>query len=186
MAMIRALGQYIPTFDPGDEWGKSPDIDWDHTVFESNADSQLFINQAGTDSWRPNPSSAHIGNIYVAGDFCNNDVGMTTIESAVTTGLQAAKIIVERNRYGDPVPVIAPDRNVLYDLWYVWTRYALGPSAYALGLWSRVTAWLCGSGQNDGGQGGGGGLPWFSAGRPPGLTWVKAPRPGPGRQRRDS
>ena len=187
-AMLLELAQYLP-FDPGHQWGESPDIDWHRTVYETNADSQLFINQTGTDAWRPQPSSEHIANIYVAGDFCSNDVGMTTIESAVTTGLQAAKIIVQRNRYGDPVSIIAPDRNVLYDLWFVWARYALGPSAYALGLWSRATSWLCGDGEDDGAQrggDGGGGLPWFSARRPPGLTWVKAPRRGPGRQRRDS
>jgi Flavin containing amine oxidoreductase len=180
-AMLLELAEYLP-FDPGQQWGESPDIDWDRTVYESNADSQLFINQTGTDAWRPNPSSRHIANIYVAGDFCNNDVGMTTIESAVTTGLQAAKVIVERNRYGDPVTIIPPDRSVLYDLWYVWARYALGPAAYAAGLWSRATSWLSDGAQKTGRKG----LPWLAAnaGRPPGLTWVK--RPSGGDQRRDS
>ena len=189
-AILLELAEYLP-FDPGRQWGESPDIDWDRTVYETNADSQLFINQTGTDAWRPKASSEHIANVYVAGDFCANDVGMTTIESAVTTGLQAAKIIVERNHYGDPVTIIPPDHNVLYDLWYVWARYALGPSAYAAGLWSRVTTWLCGGGGGGGGQGdGGGGLPWLSGGRPPGLTWIKLPgRPGAGGagdQRRES
>jgi Flavin containing amine oxidoreductase len=189
-AMLLELAEYLP-FDPGRAWGQSPDIDWNRTVYEPNADSKLFINQTGTDAWRPDPSSEHIGNIYVAGDFCNNDVGMTTIESAVTTGLQAAKVIVERNRYGDPVTIIPPDENVLYDLWYVWARYALGPSAYAAGLWSRATSWLCHGARSAGRKG----LPWLAAkaGRSPGLTWVKAPggggaqrRGGGGSQRRDS
>ncbi|MGZ4178340.1 MAG: FAD-dependent oxidoreductase [Solirubrobacteraceae bacterium] len=183
-AMLLELSEYLP-FEPGKQWGESPDIDWDRTVYETNVDSQLFINQTGTDAWRPNPSSDHLANLYMAGDFCNNDVGMTTIESAVTTGLQAAKVIVERNRHGEPVTIIPPDHNVLYDLWYVWARYAMGPSAYALGMWSRVTTWLCDGAQKTGRKG----LPWLAAnaGRSPGLTWLKAPRPGGGgAQRRDS
>ena len=95
-AILRELAEYLP-FRPGTRWGESPDIDWEHTKYESNADSQLFINQTGTDAWRPDASSSHIANIYLAGDFCNNNIGMTTIESAVTTGLEAAKVIVGRN-----------------------------------------------------------------------------------------
>jgi phytoene dehydrogenase-like protein len=182
-AMLAELKDYIP-FDPGKTWGSSPDIDWADTVYESNADSQLFINQTGTDAWRPQSSSRHISNIYVAGDFCNNDVGMTTIESAVTTGLQAAKVIVERNGVGKPVTIIPPDRNILFDMGYVWLRYALGPTAYAAGLWSKTVSRLCGDGDGgDGGTGGGGGdgpsggrgLPWFSMPKTPGLRWLKRP-----------
>ncbi|MFL5859435.1 MAG: FAD-dependent oxidoreductase [Solirubrobacteraceae bacterium] len=180
-AILIELAQYLP-FDPGRRWGESPDIDWERTVYETNADSQLFINQTGTDAWRPNPTSSHLSNLYVAGDFCNNDVGMTTIESAVTTGLQAAKIAVERNGHGDPVAVIPPDRNVLYDMGYVWLRYAWGPTAYAAALWSRVTGWLCGD--DDRGTAGGG-LNWVNSGRSPGLTWSKGPGFRPGRPRRD-
>ena len=88
-AILLELAEYLP-FHPGSKWGDSPDIDWEHTRYEPNTDSQLFINQTGTDAWRPDASSSHIFNIYVAGDFCNNNIGMTTIESAVTTGLQAA------------------------------------------------------------------------------------------------
>jgi phytoene dehydrogenase-like protein len=181
-AMLLELSDYLP-FDPGRHWGESPDIDWDRTVYDTNADSQLFINQTGTDAWRPHSSSDHIANIYVAGDFCTNDVGMTTIESAVTTGLQAAKVIVERNGHGEPVTIIPPDRSLLYDLGFVWARYALGPSAYATSLWSRATTWVVGGAQKAGRKG----LPWLAAnaGRSPGLTWLKAPRPGRG-QRRDS
>ena len=114
-AILRELAEYLP-FRPGTRWGESPDIDWEHTKYESNADSQLFINQTGTDAWRPDASSSHIANIYLAGDFCNNNIGMTTIESAVTTGLEAAKVIVGRNGYGHPVRIIPPEQNVLADL----------------------------------------------------------------------
>ena len=182
-AMLLELAQYLP-FDPGTEWGNSPDIDWERSVYETNADSQLFINQTGTDAWRPHASSDHVTNLYMAGDFCNNDIGMTTIESAVTTGLQAAQVIVQRNGHGEPVTIIQPDQSVLRDLGYVWARYALGPSAYAMSVWSRVTGWLCGGVQ----QAGRNGLPWLAekAGKSPGLTWLKAPGRGSGGRRHKS
>jgi hypothetical protein len=174
-AILMELAEYLP-FDPGTQWGDSPDIDWDHTVYETNADSQLFINQTGTDAWRPDASSSHISNIYVAGDFCNNDVGMTTIESAVTTGLAAAKVIVKRNRHGKPVTIIPPDKSIIADASYVWLSYAWLPYAFAASFWSRLLTLL-----TDGcGRSGRSGLPWLarvggSRVRVPGLQWVKRP-----------
>lgn len=173
-AILQELSEFIP-FRPGTRWGESPDIDWEHTVYESNVDSQLFINQTGTDAWRPDASSSHISNIYVAGDFCNNNVGMTTIESAVTTGLQAAKVIVRRNRYGEPVQVIPTEKNYLFDLAYVWLRYAWAPYAAAASVWSRARSFVahgCKRPRH--------GLPWLdmSMWRVPGLQWDKRPRGG--------
>jgi phytoene dehydrogenase-like protein len=142
-AMLRELSEYLP-FDPGERWKESPDIDWERTRYETNIDTQLFINQVGTDAWRPQPSSSQLHNIYLAGDFCSNDVGMTTVESAVTTGLWAAKALVDRTGCGDPVEIIPPRKSVVRDAAYVWLRYALGPSAYAASLMSRVTGLMTG------------------------------------------
>jgi hypothetical protein len=169
-AMLLELAEYLP-FDPGATWGDSPDIDWVHTRYEPNTDSPLFINQTGTDAWRPDASSSHIANIFLAGDFCNNTVGMTTIESAVTTGLQAARAIVHRTRHGRPVTIITPDANILFDLGYVWLRYALAPYAAGFSLWSHALSLAtdgCGHARRNG-------LPWLtsSAGRVPGLKWIK-------------
>lgn len=167
-AILTELAEYLP-FDPGTRWGESTDLDWDHTVYETNTDSPLFINQTGTDAWRPDPSSSHIPNIYLAGDFCNNDVGMTTIESAVTTGLQAAKVIVERNHHGAPVQIIPPPRNLIYDIGYAWLRYAWGPSAYAASAWSRTWSFLKDGCRERSRHG----LPWLSAPKIPGLRWAR-------------
>ena len=171
-AILLELAEYLP-FRPGTRWGESPDIDWEHTKYESNADSQLFINQTGTDAWRPDASSSHIANIYLAGDFCNNNIGMTTIESAVTTGLEAAKVIVGRNGYGHPVRIIPPEQNVLADLAYVWLRYAWAPSVAAASLWSHACSFIkdgCGRRPRQG-------LPWLAdpRGAVPGLKWIKRP-----------
>jgi hypothetical protein len=172
-AILVELAEYLP-FRPGTQWGDSPDIDWKYTKYESNADSQLFINQTGTDAWRPDASSSHISNIYVAGDFCNNNIGMTTIESAVTTGLQAARVIVRRNRYGPPVTIIPPAKNVLFDFTYVWLRYAWAPYVAAASLWSHARSLLA----HGCGHRGRSGLPWLDLPRMriPGLQWDKRPR----------
>ena len=176
-AILLELAEYLP-FRPGTRWGESPDIDWEHTKYESNADSQLFINQTGTDAWRPEASSSHIANVYLAGDFCNNNIGMTTIESAVTTGLEAAKVIVRRNGHGHPVRIIPPGRNVLADLGYVWLRYAWAPSVAAASLWSHACSLIkdgCGRRPRQG-------LPWLAdaRGAVPGLKWIKRPGGGSG------
>ena len=171
-AILQELSEYLP-FRPGTRWGESPDIDWNYTKYESNADSQLFINQTGTDAWRPDASSSHISNIYVAGDFCNNNIGMTTIESAVTTGLEAAKVIVRRNRHGEPVKIIAPEKNVLFDATYVWLRYAWAPYVAAASLWSHALSFVTHGCRRRGRSG----LPWLDGSRMrvPGLQWDKRP-----------
>jgi hypothetical protein len=176
-AMLQELAEFLP-FRPGTRWGESPDIDWTHTKYESNADSQLFINQTGTDAWRPEASSSHIANIYLAGDFCNNNIGMTTIESAVTTGLEAAQVIVRRNRHGERVTIIPPPKNLLFDLGYVWLRYAWAPYVAAASLWSHTWSFVkhgCGRRRRNG-------LPWAPApsDREPGLTWARRPGGGGG------
>jgi hypothetical protein len=132
-AILRELSQYIP-FDPGTDWGNSSDIDWDRTRYESNADSQLFINETGIDVWRPAASCPDIDNLWFAGNFCANRIGMMTVESAVASGLEAARAIVKRRGLGNPVEIIEP--NPGHDLLYLWFRYAFGPSALAAKAWS--------------------------------------------------
>jgi hypothetical protein len=134
MAMLRELARYLP-FDPGANWGDSADIDWQQTRYESNADSQLFLNETGIDIWRPQPELPEIVNLALAGNFCANRIGMMTVESAVASGLQAAQSIVERRHLGAPLQIVEPDAG--NGLFYVWLRYVYGPSAMAAKAWSR-------------------------------------------------
>ena len=133
LAMLRELAEYLD-FDPGTKWGESSDIDWDRTRYDSNADATLFINETGTDVWRPPASCDGVSNLCFAGDFCANRIGMTTIESAVTTGLEAARVIVDRRGIGAPVEIAEPDAGV--GTFYVWLRYAWAPYAFAAKTWS--------------------------------------------------
>jgi hypothetical protein len=132
-AMLVELAEYLE-FDPGTAWGESSDIDWERTRYDTNADATLFLNETGTDAWRPGATSAAISNLSFAGDFCRNRIGMTTIESAVTTGLEAAHVIVERRGIGEPVEIVEPDS--LPGPLYVWLRYAWAPYAFAGKAWS--------------------------------------------------
>ena len=131
-AILRELAEYID-FEPGDGWGDSPDIDWGRTRYESNADSQLFINETGVDMWRPKAAGS-IPNLTLAGNFCANRIGMMTVESAVASGLEAAQAIVKRRNFGAPVEIVEPSAGS--DPLYVWLRYAYAPSAFAAKAWS--------------------------------------------------
>lgn len=134
MAMLRELSGYLE-FEPGSAWGQSPDIDWKRTRYDANSDAQLFVNQAGTDVWRPSTRYEALGNVCFAGDFCQNRIGMTTIESAVTTGLEAANAIIARRGLGTAAEVRIP--SSASEPLYVWLRYAWGPYAFAAKAFSE-------------------------------------------------
>jgi carotenoid phi-ring synthase / carotenoid chi-ring synthase len=131
-AMLVELADYVD-FDPGSSWGASRDVDWQRTRYEPNADAQLFINETGTDVWRPGAACQGISNLCLAGDFCANRIGMTTIESAVTTGLEATRVIVER-RGGAAVQITEPASHPSARA--AWFRYVWAPYAAAAKAWS--------------------------------------------------
>jgi hypothetical protein len=138
MAMLGELAEYLD-FDAGERWGQSRDIDWKQTRFESNADATLFVNETGSDIWRPPAACDGVENLTFAGDFCANRIGMTVIESAVTSGLDAVRLIVERRGHGRPVEISEPDSG--FAAKYVWLRYAWAPYAFAAKAWSSGSDW---------------------------------------------
>jgi hypothetical protein len=133
VAMLVELAEFLD-FDPGIDWGDSKDIDWDQTRYEPNGDSQLFVNETGSEPSRPVAACEGIENLSFAGDFCANRIGMTTIESAVTTGLEAARVIVGRRGIGDPVEITEPGLGS--SALYVWIRYAWAPYVAVAKAWS--------------------------------------------------
>jgi phytoene dehydrogenase-like protein len=135
-AILRELAEYLD-FDPGTTWGESSDIDWERTRYESNTDAQLFVNETGIDAWRPAAACTGISNLSFAGNFCANRIGMMTVESAVASGLEAARVIVERRGIGAPVEITEPGAGV--EALYVWLRYAWAPYALAAKAWSAGT-----------------------------------------------
>ena len=69
--------------------------------------------------------SPAIPNLTFAGDFCHGHIGLTTIESAVASGLAAAVAIAERRGLDGEIELLRPHRRpkALYPL----LRYALAP-----------------------------------------------------------
>jgi hypothetical protein len=139
--IISELHRLMPLFRPGKYWGDpDSDIDWDCTSFRDNKDYPLFINDIGSWEWRPQAAYATLPNIYFAGDFCQTDVDMATMEAAVQSGILAARAIqaddATRNNAtrGDP---IAMEGHRLYSTTtFRAAKLALLPYAYLAVAWA--------------------------------------------------
>jgi hypothetical protein len=105
--VLSELAEYLE-FDPGSAWEQSPVIDWSLTRYHENFDAELSLNEVGTDVWRPSASCTGVRNLSFAGDFCHGHIGLTTIESAVASGLKAVDAIVRRRGIGTAVEVLRP------------------------------------------------------------------------------
>lgn len=169
--MLRELAEYL-NFDAGEEWGQSHAIDWVSTRFHENSDTQLTLDAIGTDSLRPAASCENVVNLSFAGDFCQQDTGLTTIEAAVASGLEAVNSVIRRRDLGAEVEVLTPKRMPGYI--YVCLRYALAPSALAAKGWSLGEGQLLRSPSSAPGQ------------REPLLRYLLTPGLPARRQRRES
>ncbi|HWX96961.1 MAG TPA: FAD-dependent oxidoreductase [Solirubrobacteraceae bacterium] len=134
-AIMCELHEYLD-FDKGERWEDpaSKDVDWQLTRYHSNSDAQLTLNAIGTDVWRPEAHCPKLANLYFAGDFCQHDFGITTLEAAAATGLQAAREIVKARGRGGEVEVLLP--STLPEEVYLAYRYALLPAAFAAKAWA--------------------------------------------------
>ncbi len=139
--MLTKLHGYISVFEPGRAWGDpESDIDWDKSSFQTNLADQLFINEVGSEQWRPHSSYTAVPNLFFAGDFCRTAIDMTTVEAAVTSGLEAARALWlsldPADRRGNDIVILSPDR---YSEGFILaTKLLLAPYAYAAGWWSRA------------------------------------------------
>ena len=131
--MIKMLHRYVPQFDPGTRYGESPDIDWERSHYQSNRSDLLFLNQVGSEAWRPDTHYQAISNLFFAGDLCNNKIDMATLEAAVTSGLNAAIGIQKAAPLGAPIEIrhlaTCPENIILL------LKLLLAPSAYAAKWW---------------------------------------------------
>ena len=135
--MIRELHRYLPDFDPGPEWGKSKDIDWERSHYQSNKDDVIFINQVGSWDWRPETHYRAIPNLFFAGDFCRNAIDMATVEAAVTSGLNAAVALQQAEPRGEPIKILRPP---IYSGGAIRAmKLLMAPSAYAAKSWLTAT-----------------------------------------------
>lgn len=139
--ILAELAEYLK-FDPGAAWGKSPDLEWSSTRYWENYDTQLSLNMVGTGVSRPQASCPSISNLYFAGDFSRVHIGLTTIESAVSSGLNAASALVQRRGFGKAVEVLTPPTGQVER--YVALRYLLAPLVAGAKAWSLGTEQLRG------------------------------------------
>lgn len=128
--MIRQLHGYLNVFRSGSHWGDThSDIDWDLTAFEPNATTKLFANTVGGLEWQPRPHyPEQISNLFFAGDCTINPIRMATVESAVTSGLQAAGEVWKRQNRGTPIEVRIPETY---------------PPGVVLAMKTMMTPWAC-------------------------------------------
>lgn len=80
------------------------DVDLEKTVFHPNFDSPLFMNDVGTHHLRMSARSG-LPNGFFAGDWCHSQVDVSSMESAVTTGLLAAEEVRQTLKLGAPIPL---------------------------------------------------------------------------------
>ena len=95
------------------------DIDFSRTYLQMNRFEPLFLNEVGSEPWRPG-TRTEIPNLFLAGDYCANDIEVVCIEGAVVTGLLAvralqaqvrvdhAKTLAANSPYLKPVEILMP------------------------------------------------------------------------------
>jgi hypothetical protein len=142
--MIRQLHEYLPVFKPGAHWGDpEADVDWTFTHFRSNQDKRLFMNDVGSWEWRPSASHEATPTLFLAGDFCTTDVAMATVESAIQSGLMAARDLQAAHAARTGRPSGEPITIVEHDLYsngmLLAAKLALLPFAYSATAWSLLT-----------------------------------------------
>ncbi|MFT3820486.1 MAG: FAD-dependent oxidoreductase [Rubrivivax sp.] len=117
-AIIEDLRRF---FDFRDE-----DIDFTRTYLQMNDNEPLFVNEVGSEPWRPG-TRTDIKGLFLAGDFCDNDIGVVTVEGAVVSGLLAARAIQAQLRFDRPdlpatdrrfdaIDVLLPEVNSPFDV----------------------------------------------------------------------
>jgi hypothetical protein len=131
-AMVRELRRYLPQIE-------DHHIDWQKTDFHTDLGEELFINDVASEDWRPLTFDERIPNLFMAGGYCLNDVGMATVEGAVMTGLRAARFLHDQCNEGEPEdPVEELPHEAYPQVGIHAMKLALMPWAYQSKWWSTV------------------------------------------------
>jgi predicted NAD/FAD-dependent oxidoreductase len=135
--MIKELAEFLPAVKPGDSWGdKKSNVDYTKSWYQSDYSRQLFLNDVDSSRYQPGASHKELPNVFFAGDFCKNDVKMSTVEGAVVSGLKAAHALQAKVK-GHSDIIVAPQpahsRTELLAM-----RLALLPIAYSATAWSTI------------------------------------------------
>ena len=136
--MVKELEAYLPAVKPGNNWGDNANsnIDYNKSWYQADCSRQLFLNDVDSSRYQPVASYPRLPNVFSAGDFCKNDVKMSTVEGAVVSGLEAASALqtkIEGHSDITTAPQPAHSRAELLTM-----RLALLPVAYGATVWSTV------------------------------------------------
>ena len=93
-------------------------IDAQNSYARFNLNEPLFLNTVGSWLYRPR-CQTRLGNLYIAGDYCRTEADLTTMESAVISGLSTAnRILSAIGRPPRPVLSLKTDAG-----WNPWRNY---------------------------------------------------------------
>jgi hypothetical protein len=134
-AILEELGKYVPvTYD---------DVEYWH--IEANAGDELFINEVGSELWRPRARTS-IPIAFLAGDYCQTFIDVVTVEGAIVSGLEAATALQQQvaadltGRIRADDPLLRPIEIIEPDVQPEWVLLALkgmlAPYAVAAKYWS--------------------------------------------------
>jgi phytoene dehydrogenase-like protein len=131
--IVREVARYVP-FGPGD-------VAWDKCHFQPNVGETLFLNEVGTERWRPAAVVRGFPNLFLAGDYCRTVIDVVTVEGAVVSGLEAARALharaVEDGRRAADAPPIAIRTPPTWDPAALRLLKALlAPAAAGAAVWS--------------------------------------------------
>lgn len=115
-----------------------PESAIDRVESSLNFDAPLFLNTVGSWHFRPETRS-YLSNLYVTGDYCRTAVDLTTMESAVLSGLGTARDLLKDVGMPDAAAKVAikelrPPSPLLLRV----LKYAFFPWIVLLTLWLRV------------------------------------------------
>jgi hypothetical protein len=114
-------------------------------VIQPHVKEPLFMNDVGIWHFRPkavptnDAGDVEIDNLFLAGDYCRSNIDLVSMEGAFTTGLYAAKAIVERVQPGTFVEDPAPNVKISAVWWFLWLAGV--PFAFVMKLISKVASW---------------------------------------------
>jgi predicted NAD/FAD-dependent oxidoreductase len=138
--MLKELAHYLPAVKPGDRWGDAnSNIDYSKSLPQDNHSHPLFQNDMNSEQIIPRPSYPDLlDNVFFAGDFCFNEVNMSTVEAAVLSGLHAARELQIKVEGKSDIEI--ERGNIPSTVQYSAAKLALLPLAYGATAWSAVNA----------------------------------------------
>ena len=125
--LLAEMDRYIPGLSAKvSAWHLSP-----------NTEVPLFLNSVGSWHYRP-ATRTRIDNLWIAGDYCRSHVDLTTMESAVYSGLATAAEILSAKQVAHNV---SPQDSPMPPKWLLWLGWVLGIGPVIL---VRIYLWAVG------------------------------------------